>query len=93
MIIDQVDVEGVLAVEAENDAPVGAQRDRPKTLQVSLQRMQAKARNRHVLRTARLVQAGQDAGDLVGVLRVEFAAVVILEQPPQSLVPETQDHE
>lgn len=93
MIIDKIDIDGIFAVEAENDPPIGPHRHSPISLPLSLQRVKAKARNRHVLRRTRLAEPGKNAGDLVHVLWVEPAAIVIQKKAFQPFVPESPDHD
>ena len=59
MIVDEIDVARSAAVETEDDAPVGAHRDRPEAFQVALERVQLEQRLIHAFDRLRRVERGQ----------------------------------
>src|SRR4051812_42500909 len=79
--------------EAENDPPIGGDRDAPETRQVALQRMQPETGQIHVLRSFRLIKAGQCSSDLLNVVRIEAAMIGSFVEPFQSAVSKPLDHE
>src|SRR3954466_9824260 len=54
--------------------------------------MQAEAGYIELIRSRRLIEARQYAGDLVRVLRVQLAPVVVFIKPPQAAMSKAPDH-
>ena len=69
MVVEQIDIEGIASLEAEDDAPVGGYVDRPKALQLALERVEPEAWGIHVGHGRRDVQAAQDTADLGHMLQ------------------------
>lgn len=92
MVVEQVHVARVLAIETEDDAPVAGYGHGPESGEVALQRMQPKARQRHVVRYRSLVQTGENTLDLVGLIRPDLAAVSRFEQQAQPFMSEAANH-
>ena len=80
-------------VEAENDAPVARDADRPESRQIALQGMQPVSGQVHVGGLGRLVQTGKDAFHLVGLLGRHPAPIPLLIEELQPLVSKSNDHE
>lgn len=91
MVIQQIDIGRVSALEAEDDPPIGPYRYAPEPRQLALERMQAKARQRHVIGSRRAIQARQHNPDLIDVLGVHPTPVVDLVQAPQAAMLEVPD--
>jgi hypothetical protein len=92
MVVEQIDIVGPPALEAEGDPPVARHRDTPQTGQISFERVQSSARiDREIARFRNPVEDRQDPPDLVGALRRNAAAIIPLPQPSQALVPEAVD--
>src|SRR5665213_380637 len=81
VVIDQINIGHVVALEAENDSPVRPHRDAPKSRQITLERVQPEAGQRQVVRFGRTIEASQHALDFLDVLRVEPAPIVIVIEP------------
>ena len=92
MIIDQIHVAGVDALEAEYDPPVARHSDRPEARAIALQRMQSEAGQVHVRGFGRFVEAGEDALDPGDRFRRHPPPVPLLVQEPEPLVAEIPDH-
>ena len=60
VVIDQFNVDGIVALEPEYDPPVGSHRHRLESLQVPLQRVQSITRKIKSLWGLRGIQNGQD---------------------------------
>ena len=79
MVVDQIHVAGMHAVEAKHDAPVAGHADRPVTGQVALQRMQPEARQIPG-RSRRLVETGQNGSILLSVCwRIAWSPLLVVE--------------
>ena len=92
MIVDQVHVVGVRALEAEHDPPIARDAYRPVARAVALQRMQPKTGQIHMRGFGRFVQAGEDALDPGDRFRRHPPPVSILVQKPEPLVAKIPDH-
>ena len=104
MIINQFDVMGVAFLKAKNNAPVGPHGDRPVSLPVAFEWMEAIAGKIESLRRGGCVEHGQDAFDLIGQVTANLvfaagckysphpSAVSLFGQPFQPLVFEAGDH-
>ena len=89
MIVGQLDVHGLGAIEPEHDAPVGAHADAPLAGPVAAQRVQPIPRQVEVARPLRDVDVGQDAADTGHEVRRQPPRAVPLEECPQALVGES----
>jgi hypothetical protein len=92
MIIDRIDIAGMAALEAKDDAPVARDRHRPIPPELALERMEPKARQTHIADLDRGIEARKDSPDLVGMFRRNPASVVVLEEARQTLVAEAADY-
>ena len=91
-IVLVIDQDCVAPVEAERQAPVAIHRHREVARQVALQRMQAPARQVHVLGSLRRVQARQLAGQFRRVVRLNADLAPRLEEGLKPFVLETLNH-
>ena len=92
MVIDQVYVAGMPALETEYDAPVAGNADRPMTGQLALQSMQPETGQIHTCRSCRLIKTGQDTLHLCDIFRRHSSTVSFLVEKPETLVPEADNH-
>ena len=69
MIVNEIDIADICTIETKHDAPVARDADRPLAGKIALQGMLPEAWKVHIPRLRRLIEAGEDAFDLVGVLR------------------------
>jgi hypothetical protein len=92
VVIDQINIRSVALLEPENDPPVGADGDAPIACEVAFQRVQPPAWQVEMARLCRLIEAGQHARHLVGVLRVYLAAVVVFIQASKAPMAKPPDH-
>jgi hypothetical protein len=92
MVIQQVNLEYVRVLEAEDDAPVRPHRHRSEALQVAGQWVQPETMHIDVLDLLGDVQNTEDVLDLLDVLRVHASSVAAFKALSQSLVAETYDH-
>lgn len=76
MIIEIVDIDGVVVFEAEDNAPIGAHRHGPETGETSLESMQSESGEVHVIGACTGVKPGQHVAHRLAMLR---------EQVPRSL--------
>jgi hypothetical protein len=93
VIIDIINVSRVaMGIEAENNAPIGADGDAPKPGQVARQQVQMEAGQIHIVGVGRDVQLRQHTGDFRHMLRQQPPAVAALIKPFQSRVAEAPNH-
>jgi hypothetical protein len=76
-MVDQVDIERMPGLEAEDDPPVPRYGDCPEALHVSPQGMELVARKVHLLRLVGLVQASEDTSDLIHPVGGKASSIVI----------------
>jgi hypothetical protein len=93
MVVDQIDIGGFIFREPKDDPPIGSNSDAPKAIKLAPERVKSEARKINVLGPPRLVESGQNARNLGDMLRVQFAAIIILVEAPQSTMPKTSDHQ
>ncbi len=92
MVVDEIDVKSVAFLETENDPPIAADRNAPKTPEVSAQSMQAQTLDLHVVNCNGGIQAEQQARNLVDQIGPQFASIILLEQPFETAMPNASDH-
>ena len=92
MIVEVIDVDGVHPFKPEDHAPVAGNRNSPMAAELSFETMQRKSRQVHILGRPARVETGQDKPEPSDVRRSDPALRPCLEQPLQSPVPETRDH-
>lgn len=93
MVIDKVHVESVPAFKPENNPPVRADSRRKKAFQLTSEAVQAESRHVHAFNLLCGVQGRKNEVYPLQHVRRQFAAVVILEEPPQTFVPKGFYHE
>jgi hypothetical protein len=91
VIVDQIHIPRLAIFHSEDDPPIGSNGDRPKALEIALERMKVKARNVHVFRDTGPIETLENTPDLLDVSGIQQAAVVLLEKFPQPLVAEARD--
>jgi hypothetical protein len=69
MIVNKIYISDICTIETKHDAPIARDADRPVASKIALEGMQPKAWKVHVPGLRRLIEASQDAFNLVGVLR------------------------
>ena len=82
MVVEIVDVERVVVLEAEDDAPDGAHRHGPEAGEVSLERVKPEAREVHVVWAAGRVEPGEDVAHGVAVLGSDPPFLAAFHEPP-----------
>jgi hypothetical protein len=92
MIVDQIDVVGVAAIEAEDSTPVGSYGHSPEPGQVALERVQPETGQVHLADLVSFIETRENALDLVDLIRPELAPIAFLIQPPQSAMLKAPDH-
>jgi hypothetical protein len=92
MVIDQINVGCVLALESEYDAPVARNRNREMPASVPMQGMKAKPRRIHRRRFPRRVQLRQNKLNPPCVLGGNTTRVVGRKQALKSFMAKTQNH-
>jgi hypothetical protein len=78
VVIDKIHVVSVASLETKHDAPVAGHRDRPKTLESTLETVKPKAGKGHVSHVDRLIEPSENALDLAHVCRQDAAVIVFL---------------
>ena len=78
-------------LEAEDHAPVGADRHRPESGIVSLEAMQAEPGQIHVVRGRGRTEAQQEVSYNFAVLQVDATYVAVLNNAPKCPVPKAAD--
>jgi hypothetical protein len=92
MIVDEVDIQSFSVLEAKDNAPIRAHRDRPKFLKIALQRVQPEGRQIEISHALGCVEQSQDLAYFPDMLGIDAPWVVILEKLPEPFVPETPLH-
>jgi hypothetical protein len=92
MVVDKIHIESISIFKAEDDPPIGADRDREETFQIPLKMMQTKGRQVHALDLFRRVQRGKNDSDPRQHVRWQPAAFIALKQSLQSFVAKALDH-
>jgi hypothetical protein len=92
MVIDQIDVGGLPTRDAEHDAPIRAHCDGPKAFQIALERVQAKARQVHIVGRFGAVQDEKNILGFLDQVGTNAFPIPVLEKPLQSLVPKILYH-
>jgi hypothetical protein len=82
----------VALLEAEDDPPVGANGDAPIPGKLALQRMQPEAGQVELVRSHRFIEPGEHAGDFIGMLGVDFAAVIVFVKASEAAMSKAPDH-
>jgi hypothetical protein len=88
MVVEQIDIEGIASLEAEDDAPVTGDLDGPEAFQLAPERVEPEAGGIDIGHGRRSIQTAQDTPDLAHMVRPDAAPVSQLEQTLQSAMPE-----
>jgi hypothetical protein len=84
VVVRKVDIKGIALVEAEDDPPVPGDGDAPKSLEVTLQRVEVPAgKQPHVTRLLGRIEGGEHVRDLFDLAGGNAAAVVVFKQALQ----------
>lgn len=86
MVVDQIDAGDVSIRDTEHNAPIGAHSYRPNALQIALKRVQAKARQVHVVRRFGAVQHEENILHFFDQVGTNAFAVTFREKAPQSFM-------
>lgn len=92
MVVNVVNVVDIWAIEPECNPPISGNSNAPMPSQVAFQRMQTVARQCHIVRLFRRIQAVQYPYELLDVLRRNPPSVAFLVQLLEPIVPERLDH-
>jgi hypothetical protein len=93
VVVEEIDVESVAVLEAENDSPVPADRHGPEAPQLAFEWVQAKTRNVEGLSRSGGVQRRENTLDLTAQRRVDPARIAIFVEPFEAAMPKVPDHE
>ncbi len=89
VIVNQINVQRISALKAEDHAPIGPDSHSPETFEAAFEAVQPKAGQIHVFRLAGTVQNGEYIFDFLYVIGLYAFRFTLLKQPLQPLVPET----
>ena len=92
MIVNQFHVKCIRIFKAENDSSVCPHANRPKPFQIALERVEAIAGERKLVRGSSFIENGQDFLNRVREIGPDSASVVAFVQPPEAPVLEAPDH-
>ena len=92
MVIDQVQVHNVHAIEAKDDSPIAGYVHGIESLAVAGQRMKAQAWKVHVCWGAAGVQARENHSDPLYLGLLQALALTLLVEQPKTLVANVADH-
>jgi hypothetical protein len=92
VIVDEIDIEYISILEPENDAPVRADRDSPKALQLTLQHMKTKSRLIQCFYRSYGIERGQYPADAIDHVRRKLPVVILFIEPLESFVAKGLDH-
>ena len=92
VIVDQIDIEGVAVLEAENNAPVTGHGHAPKTSQIASKPMQAITWQIEIFRIPRLVEQTKDILYPFQEVWGHLAPLAALIKTLETAVPEALDH-
>jgi len=80
MIVDQIDIDDIRVLEAKDYPPVSGNRHTSIASQIACERMQAQAREIHILWRLRRIEVGKNARDLLPKGGVDLRRVIALIQ-------------
>src|SRR3990172_1891048 len=92
VVVKIIDVQRIVIGKAEHHSPVGANRDRPESFPVALERMEPESRQVHILNLPGSVEPRENVSQLLRVLREHPTWVVVLVKASQSLVTKRLNH-
>jgi hypothetical protein len=87
MVIEQINIERIAAVEAEDDAPIRGHLDCPKASQFAFKRVEPEAGGVYVGHSRRGVQTAQDTPNLGHLVSPEVPVIALLEETLQAPMP------
>jgi hypothetical protein len=92
VVIDQLDIDGVLTFEREHQPPIAEDLHRLLSFAVAFHRMEPIIRDIHALWPGAIVKGRQHAPELGDELRIDAACIIPREEPLQSLMSKSLDH-
>jgi hypothetical protein len=92
VVIDQIDVRDVRALEFEDEPPIAGNRNRPLSFSLALHRVKSKTRVVQIARTARGVERGEQNPQPSGMPCIDPPRISRAEKSLQALVPYSRDH-
>jgi len=92
VVVDQFDVQGVAVHESKDDAPIGADCDRPESAEISFQCMQSEARQPQFLGGRGHIEQGQDPNNGINQIRPNSPAFTVFIKPIQRATLQIPDH-
>jgi len=92
VVIEEIDIEGVAILEAENDSPVPAYSHGPKALQVTFEPVQAKTRNVERLGRFGCVERRENTLHFATQRGIDPARIAAFVEPLEAPMPKTPDH-
>jgi len=92
MIVHQIEVMGIPCLETEDDAPVGADGDSPEAFPVMGEGVQAQTRQIDVPYGLSRIEKCEKRRYSRRQPWIDASPIILLEQPSQTLVPETGYH-
>jgi len=93
VVVEEIDVESVPLLEAENDSPIPADGHGPEAPQVAFERVQPKTGDAERMRRSGGVQRRENTLDLVAQRRVDPARIAVFVKPSEAAMPKAPDHE
>jgi hypothetical protein len=93
MVVDVIHINGVIALETEDHAPIAADVHGPRAFRSTLQRMQTEPGQVHIPRLGRRVESGEDKPKAARVLWPNATSISGFKEGSQTLVPPPSDHD
>jgi hypothetical protein len=91
MVVHKIDVQGLAVIEADNNSPIRAHGQGPKSCEIAFQRMQPEGRIIEIGHFFGSVQQRQDLFDSAHMFGIHASGIVVLEKLLQSLVAKILD--
>jgi hypothetical protein len=88
----KIDIEDILAVEAERDAPVPTDIHAPRPAPVASELMESRPRKIHILWLCRGLQCRKNELQLLHMSGGNPSLAPLLKKPPEAIMPKTLDH-
>lgn len=92
MVVDQVDIHGISALETEDDPQIPRDSHGPKAVEIAAQPMQPQPGSIHVFGTFGVVQLVENPPDPSNMGLWQPAAVILLLEAAQAAMAEVGDH-
>ena len=92
MIVDQIHFAGIAAIEPKDNSPISGDRNRPRAVKVSFQRMESQSRQVYVSWICRDFETCEDSFDLSGLSGGNSAPIAFLIKAPETLMAKMYDH-